>query len=63
MEDLKERVDLEDRLNAAAANGMTMAVWADLKPDAAFIHDPDGKTTTFGELNATANRIVRLLRQ
>jgi long-chain acyl-CoA synthetase len=42
---------------------MTMAVWADLKPDATFIHDPDGKTTTFGELNTTANRIVRLLRQ
>ena len=63
MEDLKERVDLEDRLNAAAANGMTMAVWADLKPDATFVHDPDGKTTTFGEVNAAANRIVRLLRQ
>src|SRR5437879_6455683 len=53
----------DDRLNAAAMTGMTLAVWADLKPDATFIHDPDGKTTTFGEVNANANRIVRLLRQ
>ena len=63
MEDLKDRVSLDDRLNEAATIGMTMAVWADIKPDAVFIHDPGGKTTTFGELNAQANRIVRLLRQ
>jgi len=62
MEDLKERVSLEDRLNAAAQSGMTVAVWADIKPDATFIHDPDGKTHTWGKVNAQANRIVRLLR-
>ena len=63
MEDLKDGVSLDDRLGAAAISGMTMAVWAELKPDAVFIHDPTGKTTTFSELNAAANRIVRLLRQ
>ena len=68
MQDLKDRRgldagNLEDRLGAAALSGMTMAVWAGLKPDAPFIHDPDGKMTTFGEVNAAANRIVRLLRE
>jgi long-chain acyl-CoA synthetase len=63
MDDVKERVSLDGRLDAAATTGMTLAVWADLKPDAAFIHDPNGKTTTFGEVNANANRIVRLLRR
>jgi long-chain acyl-CoA synthetase len=63
MDDVKERVSLDDRLDAAAATGMTLAVWAELKPDATFIHDPNGKTTTFGEVNANANRIVRLLRR
>ena len=42
---------------------MTIAVWADLKPDATFIHDPDGATHSWGKVNAQANRIVRLLRQ
>ena len=63
MDDVKERVSLDDRLDAAATTGMTLAVWADLKPDATFIHNPCGKTTTFGEVNANANRIVRLLRR
>jgi long-chain acyl-CoA synthetase len=63
MEDLKDRVSLEDRLNAAATSGMTAAVWADVKPDAVFVHDPSGATHTWGKVNAQANRIVRLLRQ
>jgi long-chain acyl-CoA synthetase len=63
MDNVKERVSLDDRLDAAATTGMTLAVWAGLKPNATFIHDPTGKTTTFGEVNANANRIVRLLRQ
>jgi long-chain acyl-CoA synthetase len=68
MEDLKDRVSLDGpaldgRLGAAAMNGMTTAVWAALKPDATFIHDPDGKTHSWGKVNAQANRIVRLLRQ
>ena len=62
MDDLKDRVSLDDRLGAAGNSGMTLAVWADLKPDAVFIHDPSGKTHSFGQVNATANRIVRLLR-
>src|SRR5512141_567347 len=67
MEDVKDRqseagVSLDDRLNAAAAVGMTIAVWADIKPDATFIHDPDGTTHSWGKVNAQANRIVRLLR-
>jgi long-chain acyl-CoA synthetase len=63
MEDLKDRVSLDDRLAAAGMTGMTLSVWADIKPDAPFIFDPDGKVTTFGQVNTTANRIVRLLRQ
>ena len=62
MEDLKERVTLDERLAEAATTGMTLAVWADLKPDATFIHDPDGQTHTFGKVNATANRLARLFR-
>jgi len=68
MDDVKDRQDspgisLDDRLGAAGMNGMTIAVWADLKPDATFIHDPDGTTHSWGKVNAQANRIVRLLRQ
>ena len=67
MDDVKDRqgvvaVSLDDRLNEAAAQGMTTAIWADLKPNAVFIHDPDGKTHSWGKVNAQANRIVRLLR-
>jgi len=63
MEDLKDRVSLDDRLGAAAMQGMTVAVWAGIKPNATFVHDPDGKTHAWGKINAQANRIVRLLRQ
>lgn len=63
MEALKDRVSLDDRLAAAAMTGMTLAVWAELKPDAVFVHDPSGRTRTFGEVNANANRLVRRLRQ
>jgi long-chain acyl-CoA synthetase len=53
--------DLIERLQAAAAVGMTGAVWAREKPDAVAIHDPHG-SRTFHHLNANANRLVRLLR-
>jgi long-chain acyl-CoA synthetase len=53
--------ELLERLTAAAHQGMTASVWADLKPDAVAIHDPIG-TRTFAEVNANANRLVRLLR-
>jgi long-chain acyl-CoA synthetase len=62
MDDVKDRLSLDDRLNEAAATGMTISVWADIKPDATFIHDPDGTTHSWGKVNAQANRIVRLLR-
>ena len=41
---------------------MTPAVWADVKPDAVSVYDIHG-TRTFAELNANANRVVRLLRE
>src|SRR6266404_2758958 len=62
MSDVQDRVSLDDRLAAAAMSGMTVAVWAELKPNAIFIHDPDGTAHTWGKVNAQANRIVRLLR-
>lgn len=49
------------QLTEAALTGMTGAVWADLKGDQIAIHDPLG-TRTFFEVNANANRVVRLLR-
>ena len=62
MDDVKDRMSLDDRLNEAAATGMTISVWAGIKPDATFIHDPDGTTHSWGKVNAQANRLVRLLR-
>ena len=53
--------DLYARLVEAAHLGMTPSVWAKEKPDAVAIHDPI-QTRTFAEVNANANRIVRVLR-
>src|SRR5580692_719128 len=53
--------DLEQRLIEASKTGMTPAVWADVKPDAVSVYDIHG-ARTFAELNANANRVVRLLR-
>jgi long-chain acyl-CoA synthetase len=53
--------DLEQRLIEAASRGMSASVWAREKPQAVAIHDPIG-TRTFYEVNANANRLVRLLR-
>ncbi|WP_337187426.1 AMP-binding protein [Phenylobacterium sp.] len=53
---------LEARLEAAALEGMTTAVWAEVQPDKPAVIDPDGRTRTFAEVNANANRIVRRLR-
>ncbi|MBL8772849.1 MAG: AMP-binding protein [Phenylobacterium sp.] len=47
---------------AAAATGMTTAMWANLQPDKAAVIDPDGRAVSYADLNAEANRIVRLLR-
>ncbi|MBT9470707.1 MAG: AMP-binding protein [Phenylobacterium sp.] len=60
---MKERVSLDEALEAAAATGMTTAVWAKVHPDKAAVVDPDGKITTFAQINATANKLTRLFRQ
>ena len=58
-----EMSDLDKELEAAAAIGMTLAVWAAKDPDARCVRDPDGTWHSFGEVNARANQLVRLLRQ
>jgi long-chain acyl-CoA synthetase len=63
MEAVKERTGLAERLEAASLTGMTLAVWASAQPDKACVVDPEGRTRTFAEVNANANRLVRLLRQ
>lgn len=62
MDAVLERQDLTQRLEAAAVTGMTMSVWADVQPDKAAVVDPDGTSRSFAEVNANANRLVRLLR-
>jgi len=42
--------------------GMTSAVFAKVQPGKAAVIDPDGTTRSFAEVNANANRLVRLLR-
>jgi non-ribosomal peptide synthetase component F len=63
MDAVLEREDLTQRLEAASLNGMTMAVWAEAQPDKAAVIDPDGTRRSFAEVNANANRLVRVLRQ
>ncbi len=53
---------LMERMDAAALQGMQLAVWADLQPDAVCVVDPDGTEHSFAQVNAGANRLVRLLR-
>ena len=50
-----------DELNAHAALGMTAAFWAKKKPDRVCVFDREG-TRTFGEINANANRLARVVR-
>jgi long-chain acyl-CoA synthetase len=54
--------DLQHRVGEAAAVGMQPSVWAQLTPDRIAIYDVTGQDRTFGELNANANRVARLLR-
>ncbi|HEX5378587.1 MAG TPA: AMP-binding protein [Phenylobacterium sp.] len=53
---------VEARLNEAIAVGMAPALWARLQPEKVAVHEISGRTRTFGEMNANANRIARLLR-
>ncbi len=54
--------DLMSRLEDAAFTGMTASVWADVKPGEIAVYDPLG-TRNFHQINANANRVVRLLRE
>jgi long-chain acyl-CoA synthetase len=56
-------LDLARAIGEAAKVGMMHAVWAELTPDKVAVYEPSGRTRTFGDLNANANRIVRLLRE
>jgi long-chain acyl-CoA synthetase len=63
MDDLKDAVSLDTRLEAAGQLGMTTAVWANVQPHKTAIYDPDGTTHTFSKINANANKLARLFRQ
>ena len=63
MDDLKDAVSLNDRLEAAAQVGMTNSVWASVHPHKTAIYDPDGTTHTFGKVNGNANKLARLFRE
>jgi len=59
-----EGPDIKARVDAAVESGMCMAVWAELQPDkVAVLEAATGRSRTFGELNASANRLVRLMRE
>lgn len=53
---------LEQRLLDAIEVGMAPALWAQLQPQKLAVQEVAGRSRTFGELNANANRIARLLR-
>ncbi|MDP1873196.1 AMP-binding protein [Phenylobacterium sp.] len=53
--------DSANALKAAAELGMAPAFWAARQPDKIAIFEMSGPTRTFGDLNANANRIARLL--
>lgn len=52
---------LAAEVNAANALGMAPAVWARRQPDKVAVTQSSGPSLTFGELNAGANRIARML--
>ncbi|MDP1641201.1 MAG: AMP-binding protein [Phenylobacterium sp.] len=57
------RLDDKDAtaLKAAAELGMAPAFWAARQPEKVAVFEMSGPTRTFGQLNANANRIARLL--
>jgi long-chain acyl-CoA synthetase len=57
----RERAARDEEYAAAARDGMVLAHWARIQPDASAIASPLGDRT-FAELNASANRLVRALR-
>ena len=54
--------DLFARANQANLDGMATAVWAAANPDKIAVYEANGRSRSYGELNANANRIARLLR-
>ena len=58
------RLDETDaaEMNAAAMAGMAPAYWAARQPDKTAVYEISGRTRSFGDLNANANRLARLLR-
>src|ERR1700727_3113337 len=54
--------DMLQRQSAAAANGMSHRLWADVHGDKVAIYDPI-QTRTFRQINQAANKVVRLLRE
>jgi long-chain acyl-CoA synthetase len=54
--------DILQRQSAAAANGMSHSLWAEIHGDKIAIYDPI-QTRTFRQINAAANKVVRLLRE
>ena len=59
-----ETQDLKARVDAAVDTGMCVAVWAQEWPERVAVTEAaTGRTRTFGELNANANRLVRLMRE
>ena len=57
-----EGAEIKARVDAAVDSGMCMAVWAELQPDKLAVLEVSGRSRTFGELNANANRLVRQMR-
>ena len=57
-----EGADIKARVDAAVDSGMCMAVWAELQPDKMAVLEVSGRSRTFGELNANANRLVKMMR-
>ncbi len=54
--------ELDAELDRAALTGTKYMVWARLRPERTAVVDPDGAEHSYGEVNARANRLVRLLR-
>jgi long-chain acyl-CoA synthetase len=63
MQDDQEHMEaLAAVMEDAAEVGMQPAIWAELTPDRVAVYDCTLQNRSFGELNANANRIARLLR-
>ena len=60
--DIARTLSIGERVTEAIKTGMMHAVWADVQPHTVAVYEPSGRTLTFRQLNASANRIARLLR-